>query len=141
MILLIIVTMAWSIVFAGLQSVCISDSANTNNDRPTILNMNVRNMYTVTCYLVCWCTLEFNGLLAIMHRWFIYGKEKKRLKFCCIHRWLHITFIRRVWRYQSQRDNQNLYIEEQTTHCHNGQYWIPGACNCSPGFQFDIKSW
>ena len=43
-ILLIIVTMAWSIFSAGLQSVCISDSAN--NGRPTILNMNVRNMYT-----------------------------------------------------------------------------------------------
>jgi hypothetical protein len=35
------------------------------------------NVYNVICYLVCWCTLEFNGLLAIMHRWFIYGKAFK----------------------------------------------------------------
>jgi hypothetical protein len=50
-ILLIIFTMAWSIVFAGLQSVCISDSANSNNGRPTILNMNVRNTMYVHTFL------------------------------------------------------------------------------------------
>ena len=50
-ILLIIVTMAWSIVFAGLQSVWISDSANGNNGRPTILNMNVRNTMYVHIFL------------------------------------------------------------------------------------------
>jgi hypothetical protein len=66
-------------------------------------------------------------------------KGKKASQILLYTRWLHITFIRRVWRHQ--RGNQNPYIEEQTTHCHNGQYWIPGACNCSPGFQFDIKSW